>query len=76
MAEIKLTGPSMEQRIANRLRDSGGGHGDVVTKQGEGPTRVIHHVHHSGSAKTHGGDHGAGGPLSPGGAFGGREGRR
>jgi len=49
-SEIKLNGPSMEQRIASRLRNSGSGaKPDVTTQQGEGPTRVHHNLHHSGS---------------------------
>jgi hypothetical protein len=47
-AEVKLTGKSMEQRIADRLKTSGDPRAEIVTKQGEGPTRVFHHVHHSG----------------------------
>ena len=39
-------------RLAKRLRDSGGGHHEVA-KHGDGPQRVIHHIHHSGSQ--HGG---------------------
>ncbi len=48
MADIKLNGPSMEQRIANRLRSSGEGSGaDITTRHGDGPTRTVTHIHHS-----------------------------
>jgi hypothetical protein len=60
MPEIKLTGPSMEQRIANRLRNSGGGDADVVVQKGTGPTRTITNVHRSRVAA-----HGSGGPEKP-----------
>jgi hypothetical protein len=47
--EIKLTGPSMEQRVANRLRNSGAGANPNVTVQkGDGPTRTHTNIHHSG----------------------------
>jgi hypothetical protein len=46
--EVKLSGKSMEQRIADRLKSSGDPRAEVVTKHGEGPTRVFHHVHNSG----------------------------
>jgi hypothetical protein len=52
-AEIKYNtahpaGATPEERIRNRLRNSGeGAHADVVTQQGEGPTRVFHNVHPS-----------------------------
>ena len=50
MVEVKLTGKSMEERIRDRLRDSGAGIGATHTvKIGEGPTRVNHHVHVHGS---------------------------
>jgi hypothetical protein len=49
-SEIKLTGPSMEQRLADRLRNSGSGaNPDVSVKQGEGGQRVHTNIHHSGS---------------------------
>jgi hypothetical protein len=46
--EIKLTGPSMAQRIADRLKNSGQGSGtnpDLTTKQGESANRVFHNLH-------------------------------
>ena len=55
MGEIRLTGPSMEQRIASRLRNSGGNDADVSVTHGSGPTRTITNIHHSRVA-----DHGAG----------------
>ncbi len=36
-----------EQRIANRLRNSGGVGADHVIQKGEGPTRAITNIHHS-----------------------------
>ena len=47
--ENKLTGPSMEQRISARLRNSGAGaFPDVSTQHGAGPTRVHHNIHFAG----------------------------
>jgi hypothetical protein len=37
----------MEERIADRLRNSGDPHADIVTKHGEGPTRAFTNIHHS-----------------------------
>lgn len=49
MPEIKLTGPSMEQRIHDRLRNSGAGaKPDVSVQKGEGPTRTHTNIHHDG----------------------------
>jgi hypothetical protein len=50
MAETKLTSGkgSMEQRIANRLRNSGCDSADVKTQTGTGPTRVWHNIHQRG----------------------------
>jgi hypothetical protein len=48
---------SMADRINKRLRNSGGEGADSTTKTGEGPTRVFHNLHNSGSAKQHGPDH-------------------
>jgi len=46
--EVKLTGPSMEQRIANRLKNSGDAkHADVVVQKGDSPERAITNIHHS-----------------------------
>jgi hypothetical protein len=48
--EVKYRGIPPEERVANRLRDSGGGYpGDVNVHKGQGPTRVNEHHHHSGS---------------------------
>jgi hypothetical protein len=52
MAEVKLSGKSNEQRIADRLK--GSSTADTIAKHGDGPTRTITSVHHSGSAKQHG----------------------
>ena len=46
--EVKLTGPSMEQRIANRLKNSGDvKHADHSVVHGTGPTRAATNIHHS-----------------------------
>ena len=47
-AEIKLTGPSMEERIAKRLRSSGDPKSDYHKQMGSGPTRTHTHGFHSG----------------------------
>jgi len=40
---------STEQKIADRLRNSGeGSNPNVHSVHGEGPTRVHHNIHHSG----------------------------
>jgi hypothetical protein len=64
MGETKLSGPSMEKRLADRLKGSGHPSAASVTKQGDGPTRVITSIHPPGS---HGGvvNPGQGGPLNP-----------
>jgi hypothetical protein len=59
--DIKLTGPSMAERIANRLKNSGAGaKPDITTKTGDGPTRVHHNIHNSatnkGSGQNEGGE--------------------
>jgi len=55
MAEVHLKGKSNEQRIADRLKGSNDSStADTIAKHGEGPTRTITSVHHSGSAKQHG----------------------
>jgi hypothetical protein len=48
MTEVKLTGKSMEQRIADRLKNSGDtehAHHSVV--HGTGPTRTHTNIHYS-----------------------------
>ena len=57
MVETKLNPQhgTMEQRIANRLRNSGGEEADHIVKKGEGPTRTITNIHPSGTARQHGG---------------------
>jgi hypothetical protein len=47
---------TMEQRIANRLRNSGGEEADHVVKTGNSPQRVFTNIHHSGSAGHHKGE--------------------
>ena len=46
--EVKQS-KSTEQKIAERLRNSGeGSNPNVHTVHGSGPTRVHHNIHHSG----------------------------
>ena len=45
---------TMEQRIANRLRNSGGEEADHVVKTGTGPQRVFHNIHNPGGERQHG----------------------
>lgn len=45
---------SMAERINKRLRNSGGEEADTTVKTGDGPQRVFHNLHNSGSAKRHG----------------------
>ncbi len=60
MVEVKHSGNSMEQRIADRLKPSCDPSADIHIKQGEGPTRVHTAIHRSGAARQHGaGDPGA-----------------
>jgi hypothetical protein len=59
--EIKLSGPSMAERIQKRLLNSGAGaKPDITNKTGDGPTRVHHNIHNSasncGSGKNSGGE--------------------
>jgi hypothetical protein len=65
--EVKLTGPSMEQRIANRLRNSGEGSGaDVHTQQGNSAQRVHHNIHMTGNVSQKGPPEGTvRGPAGP-----------
>jgi hypothetical protein len=46
--EVKHSGKSMEQRVADRLKPSGDPRADVHTQQGSGPQRVHHFIHHAG----------------------------
>jgi len=46
--EVRHSGKSMEQRLADRLKSSGDPRADVVTKHGEGARRTFHHVHFAG----------------------------
>ena len=48
--EIKLTGKPLEQRVTDRLRNSGVGDGtspDVTVSKGEGPLRTHTNIHHA-----------------------------
>jgi hypothetical protein len=57
MVETKLTGKSMEQRIADRLKTSGDvQHSDVHAVHGTGPTRAHTHIHNSRN-QSYGADH-------------------
>jgi hypothetical protein len=48
MVEIKHSGKSMEQRIADRLKTSGdSAHSDHHAVHGTGPTRAHTHIHNS-----------------------------
>jgi hypothetical protein len=62
MVETKLNPQhgTMEQRIANRLRNSGGEEADHIVKKGEGPTRTITNIHNPCTARQHGPNKGPG----------------
>jgi hypothetical protein len=49
------SGATPEQRIANRLRNSGGDNlGEHCTKTGDGPNRVFHNIHsNAGQQRSH-----------------------
>jgi hypothetical protein len=55
MVENRLSGKSMDQRIADRLKPSALD-GDVRLTKGTGPTRTVTTIHHGGTAKQHGPD--------------------
>ena len=42
------SGSTPEQRIANRLRNSGGDDANHIVQKGSGPTRTFTNIHHSG----------------------------
>jgi hypothetical protein len=46
--EVKHSGKSMEQRIADRLKPSGDPRADYHTQKGDGPTRTHTFGHHAG----------------------------
>jgi len=46
--EVKYSGKSMEQRVADRLKNSGDPRADVHVQKGEGPTRTHTNIHHAG----------------------------
>jgi hypothetical protein len=46
--EVKHSGKSMEQRIADRLKNSGDPRADHHAVHGTGPTRTHTNIHHSG----------------------------
>jgi len=48
MVELRLKGKSMDQRIADRLKNSGDvAHADHHAVHGTGPTRAHTNIHHS-----------------------------
>ena len=48
MVEIKHSGKSMDQRVADRLKNSGDvAHADHHNVHGTGPTRAHTNIHHS-----------------------------
>ena len=52
MPDIKLTGKPMDQRISDRLRNSGEGKDvrpDVTVQKGNSPLRTFTNIHHSAS---------------------------
>jgi hypothetical protein len=65
--EIKLSGKSNEQRIADRLKGSNDtGTANTLAKHGDGPTRTITSIHHSGHQHQHGPAHSGEGDISGG----------
>jgi hypothetical protein len=46
--EVKHSGKSMEQRIADRLKNSGDPRADHHAVHGTGPTRTHTNIHHAG----------------------------
>jgi hypothetical protein len=52
MPDVRYKGPSPEQRIADRLKNSGGGDlkSDHHAVHGTGPLRAHTNIHHSGTA--------------------------
>jgi hypothetical protein len=55
MVEVRQSAKSDAQRIADRLKGSNDtSTADTVATHGTGPTRVVHSVHRSGTAKQHG----------------------
>lgn len=52
MPDLKLTGKPMQQRLDDRLRNSGVGdktNPDLTVKHGSGARRTYHNIHHSAS---------------------------
>ena len=65
--EIKLSGKSHEQRLADRLKGSNDtSTADTIVTHGKGPQRVVHSIHHSGGAKQHGPSHPGEGSITGG----------
>jgi hypothetical protein len=61
MPDVRYKGPSPQERIANRLRNSGeGANPDYTVRKGESPNRTITNVHEKGHQQSggplHGGD--------------------
>jgi hypothetical protein len=67
MTEVKQGPKSDAQRIADRMKPSNDtSTADTVVHRGGGPTRIIHSVHRSGSAKQHGPTHSGEGDITGG----------
>jgi hypothetical protein len=54
MAHEVYSGKSCEQRIADRLKNSGGEGATHHVQVGTGPTRVHHNIHEYGAQHNHG----------------------
>lgn len=57
MVDVKYNkeGGTPEQRVSNRLRNSGETkEADHVIQRGDGPTRTFTNIHNPGSARKHG----------------------
>jgi hypothetical protein len=53
MAQEVYSGKSCEQRIADRLKNSGGEGATHHVQVGTGPTRVHHNIHEKGAQHNH-----------------------
>jgi hypothetical protein len=56
MVEIKHSGKSMEQRVADRLKNSGSPEADHHVVHGTGPTRTHTNIHSTGHVLQRGAD--------------------
>jgi hypothetical protein len=58
MVDVIQSGKSDAQRITDRMKPSNDtSTATTIVHRGDGPTRIIHSVHRSGSAKQHGPTH-------------------